>query len=273
MKSDGGKNLTYRSAVLFPHSYLPKSVEERVFSHFPSLIVCQPWYMDRPVVMDGGDDHRVTIVRPPQDLKPPTDFMRLLSEYRLWMSQNLGSPPLYPDEDKDSTWEIRKALRQGGKETPEPFDEQALRWHLTLHLERDLEESRISADEMLLMMKDSPSPLEDALGEAGPDNGFLHDLPVSHGPSPMEERHLIHVLKAWFGLFGGEIPDNPALLTFGPEVVEWAAEFMGAEPPEPSADGGAKRFRRIDLPLISAGSPVEKDSVRHGLSGRTLFLV
>ncbi len=220
-----------------------------------------------------SNDARITIVRPPEGLKPPEDFRKFLSEYRLWMSQNQGYTPLPPRGGEDSTWEIRHALRQTGKEVRAPVEEQALKWHLVLQLERELEEDRTSADEMLIQMKAKRSPLEDALGEASPSQGFLEDLPLSDPHSSIDERHLRIVLGAWFGLFGSSLPDGGSLLTIAPNVLDYAAELFGTGPPKPSTEEGASSLRTIHLPRSSVDARREKDSVRAGLSGRTLILV
>ena len=268
-ESEKMKELT---AIIFPHSYLPKSARDRILSSFGSITVCQPWYMGSA---DGteSNDGRIAIVRPPEDLKPPEDFRKLLSEYRLWMSQNQGYTPLPTRGGEDATWEIRHALRQTGKKIHEPVKEQALKWHLVLHLARALEEDRTSADEMLLRVKAKRSPLAEALGKVNPSHGLFDDLPLSNSHPPIEERHLGHVLGAWFGLFGSSLPDGGSLLTIAPNVLSYAAELFGTGPLKPSREKDASSFRTIHLPRSSVDSRMENNSVRAGLSGRTLILV
>jgi len=167
MTTGHNENMKNHTATLFPHSYLPGAARDRILSSFDSITVCQPWYMESAAGTENNDG-RVTIVRPPEDLKPPEDFRKFLSESRLWMSQNQGYTPLPTGEGEGATWEIRHALRQTGKEVREPVAEQALKWHLVLHLIRELEEDRNSADEMLLRVKAERSPLAEALGEVEP---------------------------------------------------------------------------------------------------------
>lgn len=267
------KEMKNRTAILFPHSYLPKSARDRILSSFGSITVCQPWYMGSAAGTESNED-RITIVRPPEDLKPPEDFRRLLSEYRLWMRENQGhAAPIHTGTGEDASWEIRHALRQTGKEVREAVEEQALKWHLILHLERELEEDRTSAYEMLRRVKAERSPLEEALGEARPSHGLLDDLPLSASRPFIEERHLSHVLGAWFGLFGRSLPDGGSLLTIAPDVPGYAAELFGAGLPELSKEQGESSFRTIHLPRSSVDLRMEKDHVRAGLSGRTLVLV
>ncbi len=272
MTTGHNEKMKNRTAILFPHSYLHESARDRLLSSFGSITICQPWYMGSAAGTESNDG-RITIVRPPEDLKPPEDFRKLLSEYRLWMSQNQGYTPLPTGGGEDATWEIRRALRQTGKEVREPVEEQALKWHLVLHLERKLEEDRTSADEMLLRVKAEKSPLAEALGETNLSHGLFDDLPLSDSHPSIEDRHLSHVLGAWFGLFGRSLPDGVSLLTIAPGVLSYTAELFGTGLPEPSKEEGASSFPTIHLTRSLVDSPMEKDSVLAGLSGRTLILV
>jgi hypothetical protein len=260
------------TAILFPHSYVPGFARDRILSSFGSITVCQPWYME-PAAGTEENDGRITIVRPPEDLKPPDDIRKILSEYRLWMSQNQGYSPLPAGGGEDATWEIRHALRQTGKEDSEPVEEQSLKWHLVLHLERELEENRTSADEMLLRVKAERSPLAETIEEVNPSHGLFDDLPLPSSHLSIGERHLSPVLSAWFALFGQSLPDSGSLVTIAPDVLSYAADLFGIGFSEPSGEDGTSSFTTIHLPRSSGDSPVEKDSVMAGLSGRTLILV
>ena len=272
MTTNHNEKMKDLKAIIFPHSYLPGSARDRILSSFGSITVCQPWYME-PAADTESNDGRITILRPPEELKPPEDFRKILSEYRLWMSQNRGYTPLPTGSGEDVTWEIRDALRQTGKEVRKPVGEQALKWHLVLHLERALEEDRISADEILLRVKAEKSPLAEALGDANPSHGLFDDLPLSDSHLSIEERHLSHVLDAWFGLFGRSLPDGGSLLTLAPDVLSYAAELFGIGRSEPSREKGASSFPTIHLSRSSVDARMEKDPVLAGLSGRTLILV
>jgi len=258
--------------ILFPHSCLPGAAKERILSSFAGLTVCEPWYMERGGDA-RGDDARIDILHPPEDLKPPKDFMRLLAEYRTWMGQNRGYTPPPLEAGEDATWEIRHTLRHTGKDVRESVEAQVLKWHLILHLERELEENRTSADEMLLQVKAEKSPLAEALGEATPTNGFFDDLARSDSLPSIEERHLKQVLSAWFGLFGSSLPRDGILLTMAPEVFNYAAELFETGPLERSVEEGASSFRKILLPASSIDSPMDKDPLWTGLSGKTLILM
>jgi hypothetical protein len=273
MTTGDSKEMKNHCVILFPHSYLPGAAGEKILSSFATLTVCKPWYMENAGDAEGRDG-RIDIVHPPEDLKPPRDFMKLLAEYRVWMSQNRGyTPPLPLGAGEDATWEIRHALRHTGKGAREPVEEQALKWHLILHLERELEENRTSADEMLLRVKAKRSPLAEALGEAAPRNDFFDDLALSDSHPSIEERHLRQVLSAWFGLFGRVLPGDGILLTMAPDVLNYAAELFGTGRLEPSMQESASSFRIIKLPASSIDFRMEKNPVRAGLSGKTLILI
>lgn len=261
-----------RPIILFPHSYLPGAARDTLLSSFDAITVCQPWYMASATGTDTYDS-RIAIVWPPEDLKPPEDFKKLLAEYRLWMAQNPGYAPLPIRQEGDATWEIRESLRQTGGQLHESLQEQSLKWHLILHLERELEEDRTSADDMLLRVKGATSPLAEALGETNPSQGFFDDLHLPDGRFSIEERHLRQVLGAWFGLFGQSLPENGILLTLSPDVVTYAAELFETAPPGPSSEEDALSLRTIDLPRTSVDSPMKNDRVRAGLSGKTLVLM
>ncbi|MCF8144148.1 MAG: hypothetical protein K9N21_09535 [Deltaproteobacteria bacterium] len=260
------------SVFLFPHSRLPLAAKDAILSSFQTLIVCRPWYME---AAGDAEDHdgRIDILHPPEDLKPPKDFMKLLAEYRVWMSQNRGYTPRPVGVGEDATWEIRHTLRHKGKDVRESVEAQALKWHLILHLERELEANRTSADEMLLQVKAEKSPLAEALGEATALNGFFDDLALSDSLPSIEERHLKQVLIAWFGLFGRVVPQDGILLTMTPDVFNYAAELFETGHLGPSMEERASSFRKVKLPAASIDSPMEKDPLRAGLSGKTLILM
>lgn len=271
MSTGDRKEMQHRKAILFPHSYLPKTAEERMLSSFETLTICKPWYMEDAATAENRNA-RIDIIHPPEELKPPNDFMKLLAEYRLWMSQNRGYTPLVPGMGEDAAWEIRDTLRHGGKDTDELAQEHAIKWHLILHLERELEENQTSADEMLLRVKAERSPLAEAIGEETSPNGLFDDLPLSDSHPSIEERHLRQVLSAWFGLFGRSVPKDSILLTMTPAVLSFGAELFANGSFEPSS-GESASLQRIDLPAYPPDASMDKDPIRAGLSEKTLVLV
>ena len=271
MSTGDRKEMQHRKAILFPHSYLPKTAEERMLSSFETLTICKPWYMEDAATAEDRNA-RIDIIHPPEELKPPNDFMKLLAEYRLWMSQNRGYTPLVPGMGEDAAWEIRHTLRHGGKDADELAQEHAIKWHLILHLERELEENQTAADEMLLRVKAERSPLAEAIGEETSPNGLFDDLPLSDSHPSIEERHLRQVLSAWFGLFGRSVPKDSILLTMTPSVLSFGAELFGNGSFKPSS-GERASLQRIDLPASPPDPSMDKDPIRAGLSEKTLVLV
>jgi len=271
MTADTEKSMNQQAAILFPHSFIPSGVSDGIFHCFSSITVCQPWFMEPSVTMERHEG-RVTVLRPPDDLKPPGDFLRLLSEYRLWMSQNRGATPLPADAGNDATWDIRKALRLSKDDVSTPVDEPYFRWHLVLHLEREVEENQMAANEMLLRMKGQSPPLADALDDASPGDGLFDDLSLPDPTDFMDERRIRAVLDAWFGLFGGSLPESASLVTCLPEVLSYVADLFEAVS-STSLEDTSSSSRTIDLPPGTDSWPPKTDWLRAGLSGRRVILV
>jgi hypothetical protein len=271
MTTDDSKAITHRGAILFPHTFLALADRDRVLAVFDELTICQPWYMDDSVIADP--DNRIHVGRPPEALMPPKDFKKLLAEYRTWVRQNPGHTFLPPAREEDATWEIRASLRYGDKPVRSPAQGRALRWHLILHLERELEESRMAADDMLLHIKAEQSPLAEALGEATPLQGLLDDLPVSEPPPGMDNPRLKQVVRAWFGLFGSSIPGNGILITRNHEILSYTEELLGTTAVLSHVAGGASSFPAIQVPVSSDIRQMKRDPVVAGFSGKTLVLI
>lgn len=261
-----------RSAILFPHTWLTGTESDRILAAFDDLTVCQPWYMDAPHHADAGDS-RTHVVRPGDALMPPQDFMKILAEYRTWAGQNPGYAFFPTQREEDATWEIRASLRHEEKPVHSRVQEQALKWHLILHLERELEESRRAADEMLVRVKAERSPLAEALGEATPLQGLLDDLPVREPVAHTDGPRLKQVMRAWFGLFGPSLPHDGILVTKDREVLSHAEELFGADAVQLDETGKASSFPAVQLPISADTRRMERDPVYAGLSGKTLVLI
>ena len=272
MTTEHNEKLKKSDAILFPHSYLPGSARNRLLDSFSPITVCQPWFMESDALLESNNG-TVTIMHPPEELKPPGDFKRLLSENRLWMRQNRGhSAFLHTGTGEDATWEIRESIRKTGDAVAASAEENTLKWHLILHLERELEADRTSAEEMLIQMKGKKSPLEEALGEANTSQGLFEDLPLSEAHPSIDERHLKQVLAAWFGLFGGSLQDDSILLTLDSHVMDYATGLFEAETLKPSKKKEEPFLQTVYLPVLSIDSHLREDPVSTGLSGKTLIL-
>lgn len=272
MKRDEPDQIATSGAILFPHSFLSEGARRRLLAAFSFISVCKPWYMDEAVSPEGDSDV-IRVVRPPKALRPPQDFPRLLAEYRLWMSQNQGCGLMVSEMGEEATWDIRRAIRQGDGRPRTKGGEDALKWHLILHLYRELEESRLMADELLLHMRSKQSPLAEAIGESFPTTGVLDDLPVGGSYPAVGEGRLGQVIQAWFGLFGPSVPKEAVLVTLTSEVLVWAAERFGLSPPVHPDEGGGRAPLTIQLPRGSDKARMEGDASYAGLSGKRLVLI
>ncbi|MBW2067232.1 MAG: hypothetical protein JRJ03_20190, partial [Deltaproteobacteria bacterium] len=159
------------SAIVFPHCYIGEEGARKALSLFDSITICVPWYGEPP----GFARHinGISIKYPPESLHPGEGFLSLLSEYRNWINQHADRSTLDflkasrdREADEETTWDIRRSLRRigGGKETL-PAENIPLRWHMILHLARELEEQREEADQVLKRLKHRKSPLEGVLDE------------------------------------------------------------------------------------------------------------
>ncbi len=272
------------SIVLFPHTHVRSKVLERLIETFGSLILCQPWFTEPTAFSDGFEKGALEVCFPPEALKPKEDFKRLLSEYQGWMMDNQGKnrPAAFSaGETGDATWTIRKAIRDAGKDADDPALQNTLKWHLILHLARNLEEERVSAQDLLQRASKTRSPLAEAMekDEGIPD--MFEDLPLSGTYPYVNDRHLNLIFDAWFGLFGHLIEAGAELLTLDRQVMSYASGlFDGCDvqtladinpSPENEPDASGFKISRRALPRLSNPSALA-DPVLRALSGKTLIL-
>ena len=228
--------------VLFPHSYLREQGLNKILPVFGPLSIFQPWFMVPPDFMSQKDNQgAIKILNPPSHMKPEEDFKGLLSEYKTWINHHRDlsrasfikvSQDMGPTEE--SSWEIRKSLRESthargesagpGQESEGAF---SLKWHLILHLARDLEKEQQEADRMLRRLKERKSPIEDLLGEEGVKNP-LTDLSQFESAPGDESYPLGQIFDAWFGLFGEYLKEGDPLLTISRQVMDYASEAWDA---------------------------------------------
>ena len=271
---------------LFPHTRLSDIQVHKALDLFEGLAICQPWFMPPPRFQEASSS-RVTVLHPPADLKPPEDLNALLTEYKSWIRQNLdrGYTAFLktfqaPANAEDAPWNIMHAIRRGrAKEDVSPSHERTLRWHLMLHLAGELEENLSDAEILLHKIKQSKSPLHEALGEGAPPHSVLDDLPPND-PSPYGERYLLEgVLEAWLGLFSGHLSENRLLLTFDREIFQYVSErfsgdVQGTEPEGPTELQGEEVFlKSSSRGLIRFSSPpthAVEPPFKGNLSGRAL---
>ena len=243
---------------------------------------CRPWD-ERP------DASSVHILYPPEDLKPRGDFIRLLSEYQLWIRHNRDrgyseflTATQEIDLSENTSWEIRQTLHRMEKGASIPNESHALKWHLILHLARKIEEDQGEAEEMLNHLKKQRSPLEEALGEGAPVQGLLEDLSLTEPQPLMDEYHLRQTFEAWIGLFGEYLPNYGPLITIDRHVINFVIDIFEeqglrfSEGPEetlpPELTSSQDHITLKYLPQLSDDDNFRRDPVLSALSGKTIIL-
>ena len=72
--------------ILFPNSHLPETGLKKILPLFVPITVFQPWFMGAPAFTSHVEGlNAVTIMNPPDHMKPGEGFKPLLSEYKTWM--------------------------------------------------------------------------------------------------------------------------------------------------------------------------------------------
>lgn len=245
--------------------------------------------MDEPrLPAELGDILNISVIRPPLSLKPKEDFLRLLSEYKLWIRQNqdMGYAAFLTATRKttlteDTPWDIRQAIRKTGEESSASIEDYTLKWHFILHLARQLEENQAEAEEMLNKVKKGKSPLDGALEDGVASKGMFDDLGSIKTGFVRDDHHLWQVFEAWLGLFGEYLRDVKQIVTFDSYVMRYITEIFKEVSPE-KPDQASSRVVQLNLPDTSnlkclPGVLNHKDHERHkliaGLSGKTLILI
>ncbi len=271
------KTKTDRSAVLFPHVSLTEQTLKWVLTLFRPLDVHIPWLLQEPAFMKSyQEEEALRIVHPPEEAKPGGDFFKILKAYKAWSleQQDMGyaaflkaQPGMDPSES--STWGIRGELRRFGRETPPTEAPLFLKWHLILHLAREMEDQNREADSLLKSLKDKKSPLRGVLETDDVENVFA-DLPHFQADAMFGESHWAQIIDAWLGLFGGYLTENDVLVTFDRHVFEVLSEqinpmsFEGTVHPEPPL--------LLEIPDLSAQTLEEiNDIVAKAAPAKNLF--
>ena len=301
--------------ILFPHSYLREQDIKKIFPLLGPITICQPWFMVPPDFMSQKDyEGVVRVLNPPSHLKPEENFKGLLSEYKTWIKDNQDksnaaflkvNQEMKPAEN--NTWEIREALRGSTKahsrsahalhgsshtlsrpaeDQPNRGERFSLKWHLILHLARDMEKERQEADKMLRGLKEGKSPIADLLGEGAVKNP-LTDLSQFESDPQTVSYPIDQVFEAWFGLFGEYIKGDELLITLSRQIMDYASEawdtvvrendgkvspdHRGASQWEPSRE-------TLQLPHkyffpFSSQQPLKENKFLKYLSGKTMILV
>ena len=275
--------------VLFPHTHVDSRVLERLMETFSSLTLCQPWFTEPTVLSDPSKKGILKVCFPPEALKPQRDFKHLLSEYQGWMRDHQGrnrSADSSIHETEDEIWAIRKAIRDAGKDADDPALKNTLRWHLVLHLARNLEENRDTAQYLLQQAAKSKSPLAEAIERDEQTPDMFRDLPLSAAYPYVTDRHLNLIFEAWFGLFGNlfetGIETGAELLTLDRQVMTYALNLFDGCDVQPVGDINPSPAKDIVAPGLTVtrktlprllNPSASKNSVLRALSGRTFIMV
>ncbi len=276
---------------VFPHSHMDVNAYKTIGNVFDPIIICQPWYMEAPFHHhESGDFPLVQVQRPLDSMKPKGDFLKLLSEYRLWMKQNHDkgyAVYLKVAQDMasydDTPWELRRMIKQMGEDFLEPSVGDTFKWHIILHLASEFEKNRQDAEEILELVRIQKSPLKDALEEGDLSKSVFGDLPVKDILTLNNDSHLRQIFEAWFGLFGDFISDDSLFVTFDKQVSEFAISLFEDKAKRFSSDNAQLVFleKRLDhgrfhlnqLPFFEAEMDAQRDPVMEGLSGKTIILI
>ena len=230
-------------------------------------------------------DSRVKILYPPEALKPDGDFLPLLSEYRLWMKENMGKTPhLSAPEHRnnDASWEIRKAIRPKEGDISEIQKDRIIRWHLILHLAGELEKENTEVETSLKNLKLSGSPLKEAMGDEDLAKGLFDDLPLTSPPPSGElTQRLNHWIAAWFGLFSSHVQPDTELLTLNRDIFQFVLDLFEGCVSE-TRDGfdhsrlssaSLRPSESVKLPGIPDRPSLKRDPIVEHLFGKAILLL
>jgi len=224
-----------KTALIFPPLGLDRRMLERVSFLFGPPGVCLPWFMDLQVE-NGKNTGPSTyfILRPPEEMRPPEDFPKLLQEYRIWMRDHSNRSALSflsavkgVREPEETQREIQKMVREGSRADVLERDKNvSLKAHLVLHLAARLERERQETEHALRQSKHQGSPLKEALGEEADVPDILDDLPPSLLQPVIEHDLLEDVCEAWLSLFGGLVQEESILVTFHEDIQHFISALF-----------------------------------------------
>ncbi len=217
------------SALSFPHSYLPEFILEKMSPVFGQITICLPWNMEiPPSIKVGVDIKHITILRPPSTLRPPGNFQKILHEYRRWMDQNPGrhyAEVMAMNKDigfnEDTLWEIRRVLKHISDSRSKPNENDALKWHLILHLAKEIEELHMEADIALKGLKQRGPLLEGSIEDTEDIKALLVDVPRFGPEFELKDIQIQQIFNAWFGLFGQYLHKYKHIITFSSHIMDF----------------------------------------------------
>ncbi len=252
------------AGILFPHSHIPESLINGMIHFFKNVRLFLPWYMEPS---GSIKDKPIKILNPPESLKPKEDFKYLVSEYQLWMRKNRDRSYIETiksardrEPTPDRTWEIRNLLRNRVKSAEGTSEENIIKWHLILHLAREIEEQHITVDGILMTLKKKDSLLKGSIENPDETKSLLEDLrPFEDEPLP-DDRGLERIYGAWIGLFGEYLRSDEPLITINRRIMSdiserWDRFFI-------KDDSGYDRSVDLTLPELSHLSSARQAKIR-----------
>ena len=160
---------------------------------------------------------------------------------------------------------------------PDTTPDDALKWHLVLHLARQTEETADEADVMLSQLKDLKSPLGDAIGDDMAAGSLFDDLTPFNADPLSDSNHVRGIMDAWMGLFGAHLSQYDTLVTLSPGVMGHVTGLFGEPYEAEDIDGSdgpevAPRIMRCTFPALPENAALDKHDPVGRLSGKTLML-
>lgn len=282
--------MLYSSAILFPHSQITSSLLKAAVELFGKLTICQPWFAE-PLTVEGEpfDDKLVKTLYPPSNLQPKENITKLITDYLQWMGQNSDQSrqaflriPSITNSSENAPWQIKQMIRKMQNKDKNPQNQNnILKWHLILHLAKEIEENKLQSQEMLMRLKQKKSPVEDALEDRTTLKGLFEDLPTSVTEPLIQEHQIDQILYAWVGLFGEYLGEHESLITFDKQVMdhvtgsfENSSEFPSPSEVFPFQENSSSRFIITIKQLpVSDNSNTNPPYLLKCLSGRPIILI
>ena len=286
--------MLYSPVVLFPHTFVNDLTYQKLGSQINKLAIMQPWFMENPLSGDDWADKQtldIKICKPLADMKPKIDFMGLLAEYRGWIREGIHKDSVLflqnlakSDISEAPPWEIRKLIKNHSETDSDKLDQQIIKWHLILHLAREMEANQSDSDALLYDLQQKPSPLTGLFDADSSKGNFLKYLPDTTSPPLMDIYHVHLIFEAWFGLFGNHMQEYEFLVTYDIQVIKAIAELFPHDEELFLISKTDKLMDRSmsdrDLPLKKVQLPPHTTDLKGagskiitGLSGKTIILI
>jgi hypothetical protein len=164
-------------------------------------------------------------------------------------------------KSESATWEIRKLLNNMLTESKSgPEVNNSLKWHMILHMAREIEEQNYEAEGLLTSLKAKKPLLEGSIETVDDLKDFLDDIPEFKPGNIFSEAHIRKILNAWFGLFESGLNERDILLTCSRQTADFISEcYAGLEPGIIPLN---RQSIRLKTTLFSDNAITDKDSIK-----------